>query len=248
MTKLSIALVACFAIVSFGCRSTRVHKNVSVVKPADSAARRMQANYFQYDWFSAHAKISVLNNDGKTDFGATIKAKKDSAIWISISPGLGIEVARVMMTKDSVRVLDRINKKYYSRDYSVLAEYTALPVTFETMENILAGIPIYFDAKKSETNRQDTLTMLTSGRNKISNTLYLNPDYTLWRMNLIDSAMGKSLNLRYRDYNRENATPFALDREMELNDEKHTNVFIKFSRVKVNEPQKMPFNVKEKYD
>ena len=60
--------------------------------------------------------------------------------------------------------------------------------------------------------------------------------------------MGKSLNLRYRGYNRDNAKPFSLDREMELNDAKHTNVFINFSRVKVNEPQRMPFNVKEKYD
>jgi hypothetical protein len=208
----------------------------------------LERNYFTYDWFSAHAKITVINDEGRTEFGANLKAKKDSAIWVSIVPALGIEVARVLMTKDSVRVIDRINKKYTSYGYGVLENYTALPVNLETMEDILAGIPIYFDRKKSDANRQDTVTVLTSGKNKIKNTLYLNPDYTLWRMNLIDSAMGKSLNLRYRDYNRDNLKPFALDRAIELNDEKHTNVFVNFSRVKVNEPQKMPFNVKEKYD
>ncbi len=173
----SAAFLSTLIVVGFlfGCRATRIHKNVKVVGKPDSTAALLKNNYFIYDWFSAHAKITVINSEGRTEFGATIKAKKDSAIWISISPGFGIEVARVMMTKDSVRVIDRLNKKYYSSDYSVLKEYTSLPITIETMENILAGIPIYFDEKKSNTNRQDTLTMLTSGKNKIKNTLIAIP-------------------------------------------------------------------------
>jgi aminoglycoside phosphotransferase family enzyme len=67
-------------------------------------------------------------------------------------------------------------------------------------------------------------------------------------MDLIDSVMGRSLNLKYKDYNRDNAKPFALEREVDLNDEKKTNIFINFSKVKINEPLKFPFTVKEKYE
>lgn len=236
--------------ILFGCRSTRVSKTTAITSDsvADSASKRLRSNYFDYQWFSAKAKISVINNDGKTEFGANIRGKQDSAIWVSITPALGIEVARVLMTVDSVRVIDRINKKYYAYGYNVFSQYTSLPIDLNALENIMAGIPLYFDSKKVKANRQDTLLVLTSGERKIGNTLYLNPDYTLWRMDLIDSAMGKSLKLRYRNYNREHKQPFAEDRELELDDEKKTNVLINFSRVKVNEPQKMPFNVKEKYD
>ena len=39
---------------------------------------------------------------------------RDSAIWLSISPLLGIEAVRVLLTKDSVKALDRLNNIYYS--------------------------------------------------------------------------------------------------------------------------------------
>ncbi len=208
----------------------------------------MKQNYFDFTWFSAKAKVSIVNSDGKTDFTASVRMKKDSAVWMSISPALGIEVARVMMTQDSVRVVDRINKKYYSYGYEFFKGYTPVAITLSTLQDILAGIPIYFDERKMVTNKQDTLVVLTSNQRKFRNTLYLNPDYTLWRMDLIDSTLGKTLHLRYRTYNRDNKKPFALDREMDLNDDKQTHVMINFSRVKTDEPQKMPFNVKEKYE
>ena len=215
---------------------------------ADSASARLKANYFAYQWFSAKAKISVVDNKGSTEFGANIRAKKDSAIWVSITPALGIEVARVLMTADSVRVIDRINKKYYAYGYDVFSQYTSVPFDLSMLENVMAGLPVYFNPDVAAASRQDSGLVLTSGERKVGNALYLNPDYTLRRMHLTDSAMGKSLALAYLNYNRDNAKPFALDRELELNDEKHTRVFINFSRVKVDEPQKMPFNVKEKYD
>jgi hypothetical protein len=214
--------------------------------PADSVRNLVQKNYFKYEWFSAKAKIVIINNQGKTDFTASIRAKHDSVIWISISPALGIEAVRVLMTKDSVKIIDRFNRTYTARDYSVFKDYTSLPVNLSTLEDIVSGIPIYFDAKKAEEEQKDTMVMLTSGKKKIQNTLYLNSDYTIWRMDVIDSLMGKSMKLKYKSYNHDNAKPFALERELELNDSKKTNVFIYFSKVKINEPLKFPF--KEKYE
>lgn len=233
--------------LSLGCRYTRIHgiaKHVKRIAEADSMALLMKKNYFDYTWFAAKAKVSVINNEGTTDFSASIRARKDSAIWVSISPALGIEAVRVLMSRDSVRVLDRFNKKYYSYDYGFFRSYTSVPVSLTTLQQILSGIPIYFDEDNVITNKQDTLVLLTSERRKLRNTVYLNPDYTMVRMDLVDSAVGKTLHLRYHDYNRDTNRPFALDREMDLNDSKQTRVFINFSRVRIDEPQKMPFDGK----
>lgn len=238
-------------IVTSSCaifKSHRVAKVRTNEINSDSINERVHANYFAYKYLSAKAKIQVISTEEKTDFTASIRIKNDSAIWVSISPGFGVEVARIMMTADSVRVLDRIHKKYFSYDYAVFKHYTSIPVTLNMVEDIIAGLPIYYDEKKVRAKKEDTLLLLTSSQKRIQNTLYLNPDYTIWRMDLIDSVMGKSLNLKYRDYNRDNLKPFALDRQLELNDEKKTNIFINFSKVKINEPLKFPFNVKEKYD
>src|SRR3954464_10409125 len=77
------AWAACLLLLALvGCRASRVQKSVGTAGVADSALVRMQQNYFRYDWFSAHAKITLVSGDDKTEVGANVKAKKDSAIWI----------------------------------------------------------------------------------------------------------------------------------------------------------------------
>jgi hypothetical protein len=90
--------------------------------------------------------------------------------------------------------------------------------------------------------------VLKNDGKKRTSFIQLNPDYTLLDVSLVDSTMGKSLKLKYKNYNRDNIKPFALEREFQLNDEQHTVVFVTFSKVKINEPLKFPFNVKEKYE
>jgi hypothetical protein len=253
MIKKSMSRYIILILISFNIISCAIFKShrVAIVNSeinTDSVNQLLHANFFDYEYLSAKTKITVINTDGKTEFSASVRIKKDSAIWISISPALGIEIARVLITKDSIKIIDRFNKKYYSTNYNVFKDYTSIPITLNTLESIIAGLPIYYDEKKLKAKKQDTLLLLTSSQKKIQNTLYLNPDYTIWRMDLIDSAMGKSLNLKYKSYNRDNKKPFALERELDLNDEKKTNVFINFSKVKIDSPLKFPFNVKEKYD
>ena len=245
---LLLAFVALFVLQS--CRATRSARSTKASSEAlaDSAATRLKANFFTYQWFSARAKMSLSSEDNNIEFTANIRAKKDSAIWVSISPALGIEVARVLITADSVRVIDRLNKKYMSYGYGVFGRFTTMPVDLTALENMLAGVPLLFNDERMTATRQDTTVVLTSRDGALVNALYLNPDYTLRRTHLVDSAMGKSLLMRFATYTREQAQPFALDRELELDDEKKTTVVINFSRIKVNEPQKMPFNVKDKYE
>ncbi|HAR20844.1 MAG TPA: DUF4292 domain-containing protein, partial [Cytophagales bacterium] len=50
--------------------------------------------------------------DGTNQFSSplTIRIRKDSVIWISVNPALGIEVVRALITKDSIFVIDKIHK------------------------------------------------------------------------------------------------------------------------------------------
>lgn len=72
-----------------------------------------------YEYFSSKAKVKY--NDGNTSLGFTVqlRMKKDSVIWLSASPALGIEAIRALITPDSVRIINRIVNRYdaYSIDY-----------------------------------------------------------------------------------------------------------------------------------
>ena len=67
-----------------------------------SKQENIEINTFKFDYFTAKAKLNYTNGDQKLSAVANLRIKYDSLIWISISPGLGIEVLRLKLTTDSV--------------------------------------------------------------------------------------------------------------------------------------------------
>ncbi|MDX2245218.1 MAG: DUF4292 domain-containing protein [Bacteroidia bacterium] len=62
---------------------------------------------------------------------------KDSLIMIRVSKI--IEAARILITRDSVFVLDKINKTYIACDYQIAKEYTGLDADFSLLQDLLLG-------------------------------------------------------------------------------------------------------------
>lgn len=70
-------------------------------------------NITNSNFFIQKAEIQVINENGKETFIGTIKFEKPDKYLISIKSKTGIEGARIYITKDSLFVNDRINKKMY---------------------------------------------------------------------------------------------------------------------------------------
>lgn len=79
------------------------------------------------------------------NLGIRTRSTMDSATWISLSL-LGMEAFRVIIDKDSVRVLDRIAKKYHTESLDTLENFIGLPLGYNQFEIILFGIPVSADA------------------------------------------------------------------------------------------------------
>lgn len=71
-------------------------------------------NITNNNFFIQKAEIQVINENGKETFIGTIKFEKPDKYLISLKSKTGIEGARIYISKDSIFVNDRINKKMYS--------------------------------------------------------------------------------------------------------------------------------------
>ena len=81
-------------------------------------------------------------SDGKDyEFNAFIRLQKDKMIWISINALLGIEAFRAIITPDSVKVLNKLDKVYQLKSVSYLQEMSHLPFDFNTLQSIVLGNP-----------------------------------------------------------------------------------------------------------
>lgn len=239
---------AIFVVILAGCKTASVVTSTSSAPAAKNNASRavldsMQEHAFNFEWFTGKAKVEILQGTDKTEFTASLRMRKDSAIWISVSPALGLEVARVLMTKDSIRVIDRLNGDYYSKDYHFFRTYTTLPVTFDVMQGIIEGSPLFMNGKEFDVSRKDSSYLLKWESATQTNSLTLNRAFLPLLQTIRDSSA--DLRITHQQYEIPYTSPFSLWRKIELLRPEAMQIVVTFSKIKINEPVKLPFNGKE---
>jgi hypothetical protein len=109
-----IVVIFIIVIGAWGCAATR---NKSTLYPAllngNIIENARLQNLSNNSYFIQKAEIEVFTNDRKEKFVGTIKFEKPDKYLISLKSKAGIEGARIYITKDTILINDRINKKLY---------------------------------------------------------------------------------------------------------------------------------------
>ncbi|HBS84954.1 MAG: hypothetical protein A2W91_06945 [Bacteroidetes bacterium GWF2_38_335] len=143
-TILKFIFVLCIAAFISSCNTTK--KTVTVEKERDKKLKQipekklishLQENYLKYDNFSAKVNVKFVYKDKDQSVKAQIKIQKDSLIWISIIPALGIEFARAQFSMDSVKFINRMSNEYFVGDYKYVSEMFHLDLNYEVLQALL---------------------------------------------------------------------------------------------------------------
>ena len=115
-------------ISTISCRSTKklqtaINKKDTVItvknlpsidslKGGKDIINTLSKNIIKFNTFSAKIKVQYEDSKGKQpDVNAFVRMKKDSVIWISINATfLSIEAFRILITKDHVTILNKLQK------------------------------------------------------------------------------------------------------------------------------------------
>ncbi|NNK80982.1 MAG: DUF4292 domain-containing protein [Flavobacteriales bacterium] len=146
-----------------GCRKQREAVIISGPATPNFITRNMEANMLQYDWITAKVSTEADMNGEKMSFKTNLRMRKDSIIWMSISPALGIEVARMIVTPDSVKFIDKWNDKYYLGTHDFIEERINVDLDFQFLQDLAVGNPILYDSEgKFKGTKDDEGYVLTS--------------------------------------------------------------------------------------
>ena len=83
----------------------------------------------------------------KTSFKTHLRIRKDSVIWMSIT-SIGIEAARVIITQDSVKLIDRLKKQYFLGDFKYINQLLGADLDYQMLEALLIGNSLDFNEKE----------------------------------------------------------------------------------------------------
>lgn len=161
----ALALMAMLLFIA--CKSSKPLPNIGRELPARSPERLVERLLEQRTdtirYYSARASISVDLPNGGRSFKAQVRSVRDSALWMSAVPALGIEVARILLTSDSLKVLDKLADRYFIGDTALAREKFGLQPDLLLLQQALLGAPIGLDPEeKYRSDREDGLYVLTS--------------------------------------------------------------------------------------
>ncbi len=95
---------------------------------------------------------------GNKNFSSSVNVRMDqgNSIAISLRPMLGIEVGRLVVTGDSVIVLDKMHRRYIAENVSLFTN--GLPATVSTLQDIFLGRSFIVGEGSYDSTRSDHAT------------------------------------------------------------------------------------------
>lgn len=92
-----------------------------------------------FNTFSGRASTKLDVNGSSNDVTMNVRIARDKKIWVSITAVLGIEVARALITPDSIKIINKLQGVYLKKPFSYIYKYASRQVNYKTIESLLVG-------------------------------------------------------------------------------------------------------------
>jgi len=202
--------------------------------------------------FNAKVEVDYSGGDGKKyNVNAVLRMYKDSIIWISVNALLGIEAIRMVVTKDSVRLVNKLDKVYTARSVSYLQEVTALPLDLSTLQDLIIGNPVYLDSNIVSYERSGEELSLLSLGTVFRHFITLHSDdkkIQHSKLDDVDILRNRTCDLVYDKYETKKGVRFSTKRQITVSDKTKLDVKLDFKNYDFNETLSFPFSVPKNYD
>jgi Domain of unknown function (DUF4292) len=237
-------------------------------KSAKTLSKHVKENEFNFNWVSAKANVETLIDGKEESFDIRVAIRKDSAMLITIQYLLGIQVAKILITRDSVKVRVDIKKQYFKGDFNYINEMLNADLDYDVLQAVLFGNSAEFyeddDLKlKPVTDRENCHYLLSterkrrlrkmqqaeSGLKKALQILTLNPDnYKIIKNEFSDPATNRTFTANYKNFTQKDSVYAPYHVDIDIVAEKKASIKIDYVRIEKNKPQNISLNIPAKYD
>lgn len=249
-----------FSLFLTACKSRQYITNTITEKSSVSAEELLKQSLltkipnanFNFNYLQAKAKVQANVKDKDYNLNFNIRIQKDERIWISVNAIAGIEVARILINKDSVRIIDRINNQYLVKDYDFISGMLNMKVNYEMIQNLMLGnSPILLNNESLSVKQDDLNYVLTAKSNEsLSNFAYRKTDTKLSEFSLEETTIEKrSIKVQYNDYRMiEDANfPFLIN-SIASSQKESLKLNVQYTKVEKLNSLEFPFNVPKRFE
>ena len=261
-----IFLVA-ITMVATSCSSTkRVSAKKNLKKYGFEYLRiKMKENTLSFNDLSAKLSLTYKNEKSSTSLRGQMRIREDSILWISFSPAMGIEAARLILTQDSIKFINRLNKTYFTGEYQMLDTLISTTIDYVIVQSmILANELPYYKLDNFSVKADDNMYLLTmekkrkvkrkikkgkSPTNVIVEKVWLDPvNFRMRRLEMNEIGNDKKkLVVQYDDYRETDGKMFPYRIKISIFADNDIVIDVNYNKVHFGESLRFPFRIPSKY-
>ncbi len=241
-------LAAC--IFSVACRAkknklTHIKKRqYDHTKPILPEIKSMLNTSFEYDYLSYKAKCDYKDQNIDQSFTMNLRMKRDSVLWLSVT-AVGFEVARARLDKDSVKIISRIDKKYYVYGYDYIKQMIGTTLSLTQIQNLLTANLLFTPDKYKATASN---LRFTCQDGYIENTLVLDEKSKIIEQILQHLAEQSNAGVVYSDYKKADKQLFPGKVDITATTPKRNiSLIMENSGISTDSIDVFPFEISSKY-
>lgn len=254
-----------FAVLLFvfflsGCKSV---KKVGTVEAGEAKAHQeffdsMKKQAFHYTTLSARLNVEIITPEKELSSRVDLKMVKDSAFQLSVVPMLGIELFRIEFSRDSVKMLDRLNKRYVSEGYEGMKGKLPVDFNFYNLQALFTNhifLPGEQEISPEKYNRfkltQDGPKAMATTRDALDllYTFMADGEEKLLSLHVADKQEQYKLSWDYKDFRLVGQQPFPMlmDVRIVADNKQVGKLVLSFGRIEPNVPVNLNFSIPTKY-
>jgi hypothetical protein len=256
--KSPIKIFVFFCVLAvFGCKARKQLVSNHVV--VDSNAKAMNETHLKleairtaqnkFETFSGKARTKLNINGNTNDVTLNIRVKSGEKIWVSVTAIAGIEVARALITPDSVLLINRIDGVYTKKPFSYINSIAGNSVNFRTLESLLIGnvVPELLDKKSELQTNGDTITV-KGHLDDIMYKLVVGPGLKALQTGMNNTIAAQSLLVTNSTFIQtgNKTLPSQIDIKSAIKN-KTVQINLRYIKTDFDTPLEYPFTIPERY-
>jgi hypothetical protein len=250
--------VICLLLSMAGCKAKKqlvakkAAADTSVAKPIDNKKAQLdaiRAGQTSFNTFSGKARAALNISGSSNDVTLTIRIKRDEKIWVSVTAIAGIEVARAVITPDSLLVINRLQSLYLKKPFSYINKFAGNQVNYKTIESLLIGnaIPELINEDAALQAHGDSI-ILSGNLQTLDYKLVIGQGMKAVKTNLNDQSAGQSMQAINSIFIQSGLRliPSQID-ITSLVKEKKIQVNLHYVKSDFDQPVEFPFSIPTRY-
>jgi hypothetical protein len=220
-----------FAFLLFiSCKTTKTlaKTELSINSSSDLMAKVQMAQPTFTTANMSKVSISLKFDKKEMNVSASCKIRRDSVIYLSIHPFIGIELFKAELLPDSIRVFDKMNGRYFVNAYDLFSDNFGVKLDFKSFQALLTNQLFSVDKNGYSTAHGTTLSaslgqqQIEFKNDAIIQTTAVSDSYNILKVLMNDLSNKHQVTIDYSGFSTTSGVNFPKEINILAKNEKNT--------------------------